>query len=300
VYPNVRAEAYIVAEPGEDVPFGVEQGFLDFLGVRKGLNIRVGRDFTPFGRTGRQHPHSWLYSRQLLPRRNLIAGEALVGDGASFSYLIPTKGRLYANATFGIYNGVEGAELSSSPFGEEEVPIGTGAGFYDRFYLGRLLLAHPLGADGELELGGSFARGRALAESDEGEELGRGRAGLMGVDLSYRRFFNRDRRLLLRAEYFRNSPSRALPTSRASGYYGLANFRLNRFNDVGLLYENSGFPQAPGARERAMSLILTRQLTEQFYVRLHGTRGRRPGEGSYNEAFLQFTWGLGPHSHNLE
>jgi len=300
VYPNVRAEAFIVAEPGEDVPFGLEQGFLDFLGIRKNLSIRVGRDFTPFGRTGRQHTHSWLYTRQLIPIRNIVAEEELGGDGVSFSYLLPTKGKLFANATFGVYNGLSGgAVTSSNPFGQD-LPIGTGAGYNDRFYLGRLLLAHPIGQNGELELGGSYTRGRSTLNDDSGVNLGNGRVDLLGLDVSYRRFFNGNKRLLLRSEYFRNKPSGGLTTRTASGYYGLANMRLNKFADVGLLYESSGFPQAPGAREKALSLIYTKQLTEQFYVRLQGTRGDRPGQGNYNEATLQFTWGLGPHTHSLD
>ncbi len=299
IYPGVRAEAFIVAEPGEDVPFGLEQGFIDFLGVRKGVNIRVGRDFTPFGRTGRQHTHSWLYTRQLLPIKNIVAEEELGGDGVLFSYLLPTKGKLFANAQFGIYNGLSGGEISSNPFGDE-VPVGTGAGFNDRFYLGKLQLAHPIGRNGELELGTSYARGRSTLDDDQGTNLGTGRVNLLGLDASYRRFYGGEKRLLLRSEYFRNKPSGDLPTSTASGYYGLANYRMSRFKDVGLLYENSGFPQAPGARESALSLIYTKQFSEQFYVRLQGTRGRRPGQGSYNEATVQFTWGMGPHTHNLE
>ncbi|MDF2440795.1 MAG: hypothetical protein JWN98_1779 [Abditibacteriota bacterium] len=301
VYPGVRAEAYIVAEPGEDVPFGLEQGFLDFLGIRKGLNIRVGRDFTPFGRTARQHTHSWLYARQLIPIRNLVAGEALTGDGVLFSYLLPTKGRLFAQAHLGAYNGLEASEISSNPFGQD-LPSGTGAGFNDRFYLGRLLLAHPVGGNGELELGTSYARGRSAVDDDTGANLATGRVDLLGVDASYRRFFSGSRRLLLRSEYFRYTPSRALQSvvSRTNGYYGLTNFRFDKFNDLGLLYENSGFPQGTGQRESGLSLIYTKRFTEQFYVRLHGTRGRRPGLGSYNEAQLQFTWGLGPHTHSLE
>ncbi len=300
VYPNVRAEAYIVAEPVEDVPFGLEQGFLDFGGIRKGLTVRVGRDFTPFGRTGRQHTHSWLYTRQLIPIRNIVASEELGGDGVSFSYLLPTKGKLYANATLGVYNGLSGGSVvSSNPFGDD-VPIGTGAGYNDRFYLGRLLLARPVGGNGELELGTSYTRGRSSLSDEGGTDLGAGRVNLQGFDVSYRKFFAGSKRLLLRSEFFRNSPSGGLPTSRASGYYGLANLRLDKFKDIGLLYENSGFPQAPGAREKALSLIYTKQFTEQFYVRLQGTRGDRPGQRGYNEATLQFTWGLGPHTHNLE
>ena len=100
VYPGVRADTFIVAAPQED-EFGFEEGYLTFEGVRKGLNINVGRKFTPFGRTGELHPHSWLYSRQLLARRNLISGEALTGDGVNFNYLFPTKGKTFIRGSFG-------------------------------------------------------------------------------------------------------------------------------------------------------------------------------------------------------
>lgn len=318
VYPNVRAEAYIVGAPAEG-EFGFEEGFLSFNGVTplfnrpvKNLNILVGRKFTPFGRTGEQHSHSWLYARQLIPRRNLVAEEALIGDGVLFRYLLPTGKKLYANLDLGVFNG-EGTEDTlasdpSAPLGTGVTPRGIGAAYNSRFYQGRLYLGYPLGRDTELEFGSSFANGRVgLTNDDEDPSSAlefNGRAKLFGLDAGIRRYFGGDRRLLLRTEYFRYKPEGGLTAEggvgRAKGYYGLANYRFNRFNDVGLLYESSEFPQAPGQEERAYSLIYTRPFTEQFYVRLHGTRGTRPGEGRYNELRLQFTFGIGPHTHNLE
>jgi hypothetical protein len=319
VYPNVKADAFIVAAPGEDAAAQVEEAFLTFQGLRKNLNVEVGRRFAAFGRTGQLHPHSWLYTRQLLPFRNLVSEEALIGDGVQLRYTIPASRRLFANFSLGLFNAAahahgeeehghegeeheehEGEEHEESVFGDG-LPSGRGAGYEGRFYNARLWLGYALDENSELELGTSYAHGRSLIHEGEADEQ-QGRVALSGLDLSYRRFLSGGRRLLLRTEYFRNSPTRSLQSGleRASGYYGLANLRLNKFNDVGLLYENSGFPQAPGEREKALSLIYTRQFTEQFYMRLQGTRGNRPGSGSYNEATLQFTWGLGPHTHNLE
>ena len=302
VYPNVRADAFIVGAPAEDAPFQLEEGFLTFLGVRKGLNINVGRKFAPFGRTGELHNHSWLYPRQLLPIRNLVAEEALVGDGVNFNYLFPTKGSLFVRGSLGFFSG-EGTESqfnlgdTSNPF-FDGLPSGTGAGFTRRFINARLWAGHPIGQNGELEIGLSHARGTSEIADDADNILG-GNVRLSGADVSYRRFMGGGKRLLLRSEYFVYQPKGGLPTRRASGYYALADMRLNPYQHVGLLYEKSGFPQAPGRSESALSLILTKQLTEQFYVRLMGTRGERPG-GSYNELRLQFTAGLGPHTHSLE
>jgi hypothetical protein len=325
VYPNVKADAYIVAAPGEDAAAQVEEGFLTFQGLRKNLNVEVGRRFAAFGRTGQLHPHSWLYTRQLLPFRNLVSEEALIGDGVQLRYTIPASKRLFANFSLGLFNaaahahgaeehghGHEGEEHEGedhdhdhdeeSVFGEG-LPNGRGASYEGRFYNARLWLGYALNENSELELGTSYARGRSILEPRvEGEVEQQGRVALSGFDVSFRRFLSGERRLLLRAEYFRNSPTKSLQSQleRASGYYGLANYRFNRYNDLGFLYENSGFPQAPGQHEKALSLIYTRQFTEQFYIRLQGTRGNRPGSGNYNEANLQFTWGLGPHTHSLE
>lgn len=303
VYPNVKADAFIVAAPAEDEAAQFEEAYLTFLGLRKGLNLKLGRKFTPFGRTGQQHTHSWLYARQLLPFRNLVAEEALVGDGVNLSYALPTKGKLFANLDVGMWTG-EGSEAvfnttdPSDPF-FGDVPMGSGAAYDKRFYTARLWLGHPIGDNGELEVGGSYARGRSHIGDDAGASFS-GHTTLTGADISYRRFLSNNRRLLLRGEYFRHQPGSGLPTNRASGHYLLGNYRLNKANDVGVLLERSGFPQAPGARESATSLIFTRQFTEQFYARLQATHGRRPGPGSYNEAWLQFVWGLGPHTHSIE
>ena len=304
VYPGVKADAFIVGSPAEDQPFQIEEGYLTFLGVRKGLNINVGKKFAPFGRTGELHNHSWLYPRQLLPIRNLVSEEALTGQGVNFHYLIPTKGNLFARASFGAFTGEgTGTQVNVSNPGDAffgGVPAGTTAGFNDRFYNARLWLGRPIGKNGELDGGISHAWGDSVIHSDDAAGISsRGGVKLYGADATYRRYMGANKRLLLRTEYFKYKPDGGLLTHDASGYYGLANYRYDKFNDIGLLYERSGFPQAPGQHENAESLIYTRQFTEQFYMRLMGTHGRRAGD-SYNELRLQFTAGLGPHTHALE
>lgn len=303
LYPGVKADAFIVGAPAEDEPFQIEEGYLTFLGLRKGLNVNVGRKFVPFGRTGELHNHSWLYTRQIAPIRNLVASEALAGDGVNLNYLLPLRGKLFARASLGAFTG-QGTDTrfnSANPndpfFGG--LPAGPGAGFGDRFYAGRLWLGHPVGENGELEVGASHARGDSVIADDTGASFA-GKVKMLGLDASYRQFLPGGRRLLLRSEYFRHDPDGSLPTTRATGYYGLANYRFNKYNDLGFLYESSGFPQAPGARETGTSLIYTKQFTEQFYLRLQGTHGSRPGDGSYNELRVQLVGGVGPHTHNLE
>ena len=151
-----------------------------------------------------------------------------------------------------------------------------------------------MGRDNELEVGGSWARGG-------GFDLGAGAPDvkLEGADISYRHFGTNSRRLLARAEYLRR---RRAGTDGESnhGYYGFLNYRLDRFRDVGMLYDWSEIPNIGCGHESALGLVYTHQFSEQVYVRLQLTRGTRPGEGDYNEFLFQWTWGVGPHRHSLE
>lgn len=311
VFPNVKADSFITANPGQGEGFGIEEGYLTFLGARKNLNIQIGRKFAPFGRTGELHTHSWLYSRQFLPRQNLVAPEALAGNGINFNYLLPTGKNFFARLSLGAFSNGEEADgrfNSTDPTDPFEGGAVTrpGAGF-SRFYNGRLWTGTSIGSSNEVELGFSNARGAASIDNltgvnAVGEDVvtrANGRVNLTGVDFSFRHFLGADKRLLLRSELFKYQPH-SLPTSSSTGYYALANYRFSKFKDLGLLYENTEFPTAPGDKEKALSLIYTKQFSERFYARFTGTRGDRPGDGNYNEFRVQFVAGIGPHTHELE
>jgi hypothetical protein len=310
VYPNVKYDTFITGSPSEG-EFGIEEGYMTYLGAAKGLNVQIGRKFAPFGRTGELHPHSWLYSRQFLARQNLVAGEALSGNGINLNYLLPTGKSFFARLSLGAFSAGEegGGRINSSdpsdPF-EGGGPNRIGSAL-SRFYNARLWMGKSLSDNDEVELGFSRASGRAALDNLTGTDAGggetvegaAGRVKLTGVDFSFRHFMGVNKRLLLRSELFKYKP-RNLPTVDARGYYVMGNYRLNRFNDVGLIYENSDFVNGPNLKETATSLIYTRSFNERYYVRFTGTQGDRPGEDNYKEGRVQFVIGLGPHTHELE
>jgi len=281
VYPQVKADLFVAMSPRERAAAQVEEAYLTYLAAAKGLNVSLGQKRVPFGRTNTIHPHSWLYARQPLAIRDLVGEEGLIGSGIGPSYVLPTKGQLFAELDLGYWTPTE------EEGGEEGLPVGTGAGFHDHFGTARLWLSHPAGANGELEWGASYAAGPGEAD---------GQVALLGTDLSYRRFGQGDKRLLLRGEAF----CRNQGPDQAQGYYLLADQRLDRYNEVGLLYDWTEFPQAPSQHESALSFIYTRQFSEQYYVRLQAIGGNRPGADPYQELRLQWVWGMGPHTHNLE
>ena len=139
VYPNVKADAFITGSPSENSPFQVEEAYLTYLGIAKGLNFYVGEKHVPFGRTNLLHNHSWLYTRQPLVISNFIASESLAGQGADFSYVLPTRSNLFAQLDLGTWaNGTEG-EQSDLP----NIIVGPGANVTDRFNTARLWTSYP-------------------------------------------------------------------------------------------------------------------------------------------------------------
>ncbi|MHB0999226.1 MAG: hypothetical protein ACYC27_08265 [Armatimonadota bacterium] len=292
VYPNVKADAYLAVSPEEGEPMQVEEAYLTYLGLKNNLNIYLGKKHVPFGRTNLMHNHSWLYARQPLVISNLVAEESLAGEGIDVSYLIPTKSNLFAQLDLGTWTGEGPGESSDLP----DIVSGPGASFADRFSTARLWASYPINDYNELELGASYAKGSSegLVFEDSGDVT------LTGIDLSYRRFMEGNRRLLLRGETISRKEKAGFNSSKVDGYYLFGNYKPSKYSSIGLLYDWSSFPQSPDLHETALSLILTKQFSERYYIRFQGTHGSRPGDNSYNEMLLQWVWGVGPHTHNLD
>ncbi|MGD0111572.1 MAG: hypothetical protein ABSD48_06885 [Armatimonadota bacterium] len=292
VYPDVKADAFITMSPEENSPAQVEEAYLTYLGPMKGLNFYVGEKHVAFGRTNILHNHSWLYVDQPLVLRNLVAEESLGGEGVGASYVLPTRGGMFAQLDLGTWTGPGPGQPTSLP----NIMVGPGASFSNRFNTARLWTGYPVDDNTELEVGGSYATGGGQGVAIPGE----GRVQLSGVDVSYRHFGEGTSRLLLRGEGVWRQEDNGLTSSTAHGYYLFSNWRPEKYKSVGLLYDWSEFPQAPDFHESALSLILTKQFSEQYYLRLQAKHGSRPGDSSYNELSLQWVWGVGPHTHNLE
>ena len=292
VYPNVKADAFISMSPAEDKCAQLEEAYLSYLGLSKGLNFYVGRKYVPFGRTNMLHSHSWPWVNRPLAFRDLVAEENLTGNGFQLSYLLPTGGNLFAQLELGTWAGGETGESTELP----DIVIGPGAAFSNHFNTGRLWTGYAITPDDELELGGSYAEG----DSEDETILSTGRTQLTGADLSYRHFGNNNSRFLLRGEQFWRKDKDAPGNSTAKGYYGYSDYRWNKYDSLGLMYSWSQMPQALELHESEVSLIYTHQFSEQYYIRLQGNHGSRPGDDSYNELWLQWVWGIGPHTHNLE
>ncbi|WP_309685301.1 hypothetical protein [Armatimonas sp.] len=283
VYPGIKQDAFIVFGNGEA---RIEEGYVtvqDLHFAKLPLSATVGRRKAPFGRVNQLHPHSWAYIEPPTVLKNLVAEESLTGDGAYLSYLFPTKFFLQLDA--GYFGQPTPTEDGTAPE--------SGAGFRDTFSTLRLWGSQRM-SGGDLELGASDAQGKGVGYGGFSPQN-----TLHGLDLTYRTTATDSQRTLVRSEWLSHEQKGSGTTRRAEGYYVSVDKRSGPFRSLGVRYDNSGSPWAVG-REKSFSLIQTHQLTEQTYFRLQATHGDRPGQKGFNELRLQWVWGVGPHTHNLE
>ena len=78
-----------------------------------------------------------------------------------------------------------------------------------------------------------------------------------------------------------------------TGYYALANYRWNKYNDFGVLYDWTGIPAWHGHHGPRSPPIFTRQFLETDSARLQLTRATAPCQ--LHRAWLQMVWGLAAH-----
>lgn len=273
IYPTIRGDV-ILAFHEHTEPTGekhthaeVEEGYVSFLNLGKGFSLKAGRMRVGFGKENPIHPHHRLYVDNPSVLTTLFSEHGLIGDGATLSYLFPTK--LFTQldlSTWQVFTPEEG----------EGMP-----GLEKTFNTARLWISSPL-RDGELEMGISGGRGAG----DEPVKI-------WALDGTFKRWpgaFGRD---LLRMEIFSADHSGL----KVSGWYLLGAHKFTKYWEGALRLDDSEL--ISGGRERAISLIASNYLTETSILRFQYQYSDSPN-GADNRLWVQVIFGMGPHAHPLE
>jgi hypothetical protein len=83
------------------------------------------------------------------------------------------------------------------------------------------------------------------------------------------------------------------------GAYSFLNYRMNKYWDIGARFDYAQGALPVNVMERSWSGIIGYHLTETSALRLQYKNRNVEGEG-INEGWCQLTFGIGPHSHELE
>jgi hypothetical protein len=302
VYPGIRFDAFIAGDAEEGFDMAAEEAYVTLSNVA-GLPFGgyLGQKRLDFGKINPQHPHTRPYADQPAVVTHFLGPDGLSGNGASFNYTLPAK-RVFANVELGMWK-VDpltdaGATLEPTPGSSIFYPAGLGV--TNNFPLGRLWLSKALGQSGELELGASGGFGKA----DNGDDI-----SLTGVDFTLRNYPGTFKRLMLQGEMMwhrREDRIGGTGSHLRSGEYLLLSYRPDPYREYGIRLDNSQYPWPLGGHDRSASLIWSNHLTEGTLVRLqlkHGSRANDvflPASNGYNEAYLQFIWAAGAHTHPLQ
>ena len=285
VDPYARADFFISLGQEEDGEWevGLEEGYVTFLSIPWGLQPRVGRFKSTFGKANPMHAHALPWVEYPLMIQNYFGDEGLAGDGVGVNWLVPNPWDKFI-------------ELSYEATNNDNVMF-AGHESDDLLHVVHLKDFFDLSDASTLELGLSYA----TAPNNDGH--GGSRTDVAGADLTFRWRPPRAglyKSFLWQTEYM--AASAELPQGEVDswGLYSALDFQFARRWTAGARYDYSEMPYDSDLEEEAYSGFLTFMQSEFLYWRLAYRHTERNfitliDEKDADEIFLQMNFGLGPH-----
>lgn len=305
IYPEMRADVFLaIHRHGDEYEAEICEAKASFLKVLPGLSAQAGKIHVDLGRLNKTHTHHRPMADQPAVLTNFFGEHGLVGQGASLSYLLPLP--FYAELQGGAWSipghhhhaGDENtAEILAVDGSTVPVPIIVESDEFsvaDKVYTGRLLASFATGAQSELLLGLNALKGKGSHYTHHQDEVTIG-----GADLTFKYWPSAYERWTLQNEWFHLTRKVPVGKLNRDGFYSFLNYRWSKYWDAGvrLDYSESALPAV--SYERVYSAILTRHLTETTHARLQYRHKNIGGERA-DEGWVQLSFGIGPHSHELE
>jgi hypothetical protein len=276
VDPYARAEIYIGAHPeGEGFHFGLEEAYVESLGLPYRLQLKAGKFRSSFGKINHRHPHSLPYIGVPLIYRRYLGPEGLNDMGLSLSWLVPTPfyQEIILEATSGPHN------PSFAPDEENRL-----------FYTGRLRNFWDLSEASTIELGLNAASGT--------NDLGL-LTNLGGVDLTYiwkPLRYNTYNSFELQSELFYSN--RELPASgeiNTWGMYVMGKYQFARRWYLIGRYDHTDQPTDDHWNENATSLTVSWYATEFQKVELGLERYSGDERKTAYQGIVRLVFVIGAH-----
>ena len=259
----------------------VEEGYLQWLNLPGGLNLKLGRFYAQFGQLNRWHPHALPQADRPLALFNLLGEENFAGAGVSADFLLPSLSAKVNELTLEAF----------SPGGES--PLFVDGGLDNLVYLAHLKNYYDLTPDTYLELGLSGAGGR-------NEPRGGSRSWLGGLDLTVKWApleRNTRRGVEWRNELFWSRLENGPEIRSAFGAFSLLQAKAGVRYVLGGRVDYSELPLDPGENEWAYSANLDYWQSEWVFFRFQYRYTTRSYADSYSSFIFHLVWAMGPDKH---
>ena len=262
----------------------VEEGFVTFTSLPKGLVARVGKMRAAFGKVNTIHNHALDYIDRPLATVNLLGGEDGINDaGISVTRIFAGPKDWFLEGTAQVFRG-DSADVFQANDRKDVSVVGHFRGYKD------------LSESTNLDIGFSYARGH----NNVGSAF---LTNLYGADTTLRwkplrrAVYNS---LLWRNEFFwsdRGQISRSTTpeTVHAFGLYSSLNYRVNRRWTVGGRFDRSDRAMNSALTDTGFSSIITYWPSEFSQIRGQYRFGRYAEGLNANEFLMQVLFVLGAH-----
>ncbi len=248
----------------------------------KGIGVTVGKKLLPIGRLNALHSEQLSFVDMPMVNQQFFGTDHnLSGEGALFSYLLPLP----------FFSQVELGYWTASSEEEEDEESHSEIEYSNRIFNGRLWNGFDISDSQNVELGFSYVLGNASSSSTEDQQL------ITGIDAMFTQELSTDQSLRFHAEYYEakyGEDDEARETQ--TGSFVSAFYEINSMYDAGIRYGILNAHGDEGDDQTKWSLIANRQLTEASKLRVQYSTG----DNVEDTVYLQFIFGMGPHSHVLQ
>ncbi len=294
--PYARADAFIAISPEEGV--AIEETYMTFQTLPLGLQLKVGKFRSNFGKFNRIHLPETPFADRPLVTEIYLGEEGLAGVGVSLNLLIPNPW-VYLNLDVEATSipeespafGAEPPPDPSAPAGEEPELI-TGGRRRDLMYLSRLGTFLDINESSNLTLGGSYATGVY-------DEAGRLRTHLQGLDMIFR--WQPPRRAIYQSLFWQTEllfSQREMPGGtyvNSLGLFSYFEWQFLRLWHVGARYDYTEMPDSGGSSEQGGLGFLAFAPSEFGIITAQARAVRRLVGKWHGVGMIKLTFHIGPH-----
>lgn len=304
IYPELRADIILaVHRHGEEYETEVCEAKSSFLNLGYGFSAEVGKIHLDFGKINKLHTHHLPMTDRPLVLRNFLGEHEFAPTGMVVKYLIPFI-PFYSQFQLGFWN----ISLHHHETKETEVLdingttvtvnslVHSESDFYptDKIYSFRWNSSFEIADNKDIEFGLSGIKGRGPHYTEHKDNV-----EIVGADITFRWFPSSYKKWTFQNEWIHLKREIPIGKLNREGFYSFINYRADKYWDFGIRFDYSENAWPGVLYERGVSAIVTRHLTETSYWRFT-TKHVNASSKNITEEWFQLSFGLGPHSHELE
>mgnify|MGYP003971514317 CR=1 FL=1 len=292
LYPDVRADIFTALhkESSGETAYELEEAYVTFFNVpgvffpnyAKDLVFSgiVGKKLLNIGKINSIHSDQWDFvDKSIVLKQFFGEDHGLSGEGGLVSYLLPTP--FFSQLELGAFTVQAHDESAGDSHGVE---------YENRLFNTRLWNSFKVSETNELQVGLNYVLGNVTASSSDDQQ------SVIGTDITYYTELNNSKSLTLLAEFYSAKYGEEGETRETqTGGFVRGIYSLNQKYNAGIRYGFLGKHGDEGNTSSQLAFMLTRQLTETSKFRVQ----YNTGDNVTDTIYVQFLFGMGPHSHVL-